>query len=628
MGILQSVHPRRAAASRSWAIAAFAGLALVASACGSDGDSARASGVSSPSTTVAEPQVEAEASDDSENAASEPEVETDDTQDSESETDSGPESAVASIAWEPCGDIECGTLDVPLDYRVADGETISIAINRVPAGNADERIGVLLINPGGPGAPGTDLAESFAVGNFPSEITDRFDVIGFDPRGVGDSEPAFACGESGEQLEALSGIEELIDEPDEVAAAEAAVQLCVESMGDGAGLIHTGYVVRDMDEIRRALGEEQISYLGFSYGSTVGVWYATLFPDNVRAMVIDGADNPIDDISSFEARLDSAREEIAPIEELLAEALAACDSDTCPIFNGGDPTGFYLDTVDKFDIVNEANANNPTAGFLGLITPLYNEASWPALWQALADLQERDDPTLLSSFAEFQLGSDPGAANITAHINCLDGWSLQPDQDRQTRLEVAEEFLEVEDEVAAEFPLIFAIESDAASPCAFMDVLDTPPLEVPFDGAGVPILVVGNTSDPVTSFGESEELVEETLAKGFLVEVDHASHVVYPANPCVNEAVHNVLLDTVYPDDRVLCERVDTGAEEILREVCLAIAPQVNPELSGGALGDACRRFAVSALDRLGEDGALDALESADPSGAEALFTILQEELF
>ena len=628
MGILQPVHPRRTGPGRRRAIAAFAALAALASACGSADDSANGAADATSSTTVAEPQQETDTTEASE---TEPDLATGDTQDADTDSTADEpaiERVVGSVAWEPCGSIECGTLDVPLDYRVTDGETISIAINRVPAGNPDERIGVLLVNPGGPGAPGTDLAERFAVGSFPAEVTDRFDVIGFDPRGVGDSEPAFACGESGEQLEALSAIDELIDEPDEIAAAEAAVQLCVDSIGEAAGLIHTGYVVRDMDEIRRALGEEQISYLGYSYGSLIGVWYATLFPDNVRAMVIDGADNPIDDISDFDARLESAREEIAPIEDLLAEALAACDSDTCPIFNGGDPTGFYLDTVDKLSIVNDANANNPTAGFLGLITPLYNEASWPTLWQALADLQERDDPTLFSSLAEFQLGPDPGAVNITAHINCLDGWALRPDQDRQTRLDVAEQFLEVEEEIAAEFPLIFAVEDNSSSPCNFMDVLGTPALDVPLDGGGAPILVVGNTSDPVTSFGESEELVEETLANGFLVEVDHASHTVYPANPCVNQAVHDVLLDISYPEDRVVCERADTEATTILREVCIAVGPQLNPGLSSDALGEACQRFAASAVERLGEDAALEALESPDPSGAEALFMILQEEIF
>jgi len=599
-------------------------VALIAAACGGAEDPAESLSAESPTTTTSvvdldegesSPVAEAERSDVVGEDSPVPEVEPDIVH------------PVASIAWEPCGEIECGTLDLPLDYRIDGGETISIAINRVAAGDPSERLGVLLVNPGGPGGDGTDLAERFASGDFPTELTDRFDIIGFDPRGVGDSGPNFACGASGEQLELLATIEDLIDEPDEVDAVEAAVQLCVDSMGDAAGLIHTGNVVRDMDEIRRSLDEDQISFLGYSYGSTIGVWYATLFPDNVRAMVIDGADNPIDDLSDFDARLQSAREETAPLEDLLAEALSACDSTTCPIFNDGDPQGFYFDAVEKFPLITEASAGNPNAGVLGLITPLYNESLWPTLWQGLADLEERDDPTIFVDLAEFQLGADPGAVNITGYINCLDGWALQPEFDREARLSSSEEFFAIEDELGEEFPLLFAIADGLASTCSFMDVLNTPQLEVPLDGAGVPILVVGNTSDPVTSFGESEELVEETLANGFLLEVDHGSHTVYPQNPCVNDAVHDVLLDIAFPDERIVCERVDTSAESILLSVCIELGPHLSPDLRDDQLAEGCAAFAATSIDRIGEDEALSALGGDDDEGAATLRAILDESL-
>jgi len=628
MGFLQSTRTWPGAGRRPrWitAVAALAALALIAAACGAD-DTTPPNAAGESSTTSAAPATDAE------NESSQPVVEDDDGSADDTEDDDDADVAtqpridhpVADISWVACDTIECGTLDVPLDYRVAGGETISIAINRVAA--SGDRIGVLFVNPGGPGAPGTDLADAFAFGAFPADLTDRFDIIGFDPRGTGDSEPAFACGASGEQLEILSAVEDIIDEPDEEEAVEAAVQLCVDSMGDAAGLIDTGSVVQDMNEIRRALGEEQISYLGYSYGSTIGTWYATLFPDTVRAMVIDGADNPIDDISDFDARLESTREQIGPIEDLLDEALSACGDSTCPIFNGGDPQGFYLDTVEKFPLITEASANNPDAGFLGLITPLYNEAQWPVLWDALADLSERDDPAAFVELSEFQLGTDPGAVNITGYINCLDGWALQPENDREARQASSAEFFAIEEELIAEFPLIGAIDEGLASTCSYLDVLDTPVLGVPYDGGGAPILVVGNTSDPVTSFGESLELVEETLTNGFLVEVDHGSHTVYPANPCVNEAVHAVLLDVSYPDERIVCERADTDVEAILIGACEAVAPQVNPGLSGDSLADACQRFADASIARLGEDGAQAALEGVDEDGANTLFTILQEE--
>ena len=102
--------------------------------------------------------------------------------------------------------------------------------------------------------------------------------MGSTPRGVGASEPEFACGAPGEQLALLNSIDGDIDTPEETATGEAAANLCIESMGPVGGLLHSEYVARDMDEIRRALGAEQVSYLGYSYGSELGVWYATLFP--------------------------------------------------------------------------------------------------------------------------------------------------------------------------------------------------------------------------------------------------------------------------------------------------------------------------------------------------------------
>lgn len=528
--------------------------------------------------------------------------------------------------------MECGVVDVPLDYDDPDGATVPIVVNMLRAADTDRSRGALLVNPGGPGGSGTEFAEQFSFGAFPTELTDNFDIIGFDPRGVGESGPAFECGESGEQLALLEPVIDLIDDPDEVNAVEAAVELCTESMGDAAGRFGTDYVARDMDEIRKALGEEQISFLGFSYGSVIGVWYATLFPDHVRAMVIDGADNPVDELDTAEQRLASAREQITPIEDLLREALAACSDTSCPIYNGGDPEGYYFEAVPKLELVNVAMDNNPDAGFLGLITPLYSEASWPSLWEALADLQERDDPQAFVDLAEFQLGDDPGAANFTAHVNCLDSWSLQPSIDRDARQQSDAEFFELEDELIAEFPLIGAIEDSSTPTCVFYDLINPAPLDVPFDGGDVPILVVGNTSDPVTSFGESEELVNDTLSNGILLEVDHPAHTVYPSNSCVNELVHDVLLDVAFPESGVRCERGDVGlgggdTESILYEACVEIATTESPDVDDETLDELCTSFVDDSISRLGIEAVENALFTDDATDGNALLDILIENL-
>ena len=459
------------------------------------------------------------------------------------------------IEWSLCeGILECGFVEVPADYRNPDDGSITIAVNVRRADYQGERIGYLFVNPGGPGGSGLELVQD-AEFDFADEILRRFDIVGFDPRGVGDSQPEFACGAPGERLALLGTIDGDIDMPEEIAAGEAAANLCIESMGHVGALLHSEYVARDMDEIRKALGAEQISYLGFSYGSTLGAWYATLFPESVRAMVVDGADNPVDQADTQQERLEESLEESAPFEENLTQALMACDSADCPIYNEGDPIGYYYRAAEKLHLVNSAAGGVPYAAFLGVVTPLYNEARWPVLWQALHELNEDDDPSILLDFVMWQLDEEPTAANFTAHVNCLDSFALKPELDRATRLDDSAVFEAAHEE---KFPLIDAASFDFPGACPFYDQFAPEPLDRPLDGGGAPILVVGNHSDPATSFGESEEFVTETLSNGYLLETSHARHVVYPDNECVNEHVHRALIEGVYPDERrVFCERED-----------------------------------------------------------------------
>ena len=233
----------------------------------------------------------------------------------------------------------------------------------------------------------------------------------------------------------------------------------------------------------------------------------------------------------------------------------ACDSADCPIYNDGDPIGYYHRAAEKMHLVNSAAGVVPYAAFLGVVSFLYAEVGWPALWLALQELNENDDPAIFLEFVNLQLDDDPTAANFTAHVNCLDGFALKPELDRATRLDDSIVFDAVFKE---EFPLIEAADSDFPSACPFYDQFAPEPLDVPLDGGGAPILVIGNHDDPATSFGESEELVTEVLSNGYLLETSHASHVIYPDNECVNEHVHAALIDLELPDERrVLCERED-----------------------------------------------------------------------
>ena len=460
------------------------------------------------------------------------------------------------IDWTQCGpfEIECGFVEVPADYRDPGAGSIRIAVNVHRATSQDKRIGYLFVNPGGPGASGLEFVRYVPHGVFTEELIAHFDIVGFDPRGVGASEPAFACGGPGEQLALLAMIDGAIDTPDDMAAGEAAANLCIQSMGHIGGLLHSQYVANDMDEIRRALGADQISYLGFSYGSALGVWYATLFPESVRAMVVDGANDPVDLAATQQERVDEALEEVGPIAALLEQALTACKDPLCPIYNDGDPIGYFKQAVTKLDLVNSAADNHPLAGLFGVISTLYSEETWPSLWTGLFELNEKDDPSTLLEFSKIQLGPEPAAASFTLHVNCLDDWVLHPALDRLTRLDDSVIIEAVGREM---FPLLALMDPSFPSPCLFYDQFAPEPFDGPLDGGGVPILVVGNRSDPFTSIGESEELVTETLNNGYLLETSHISHVVYPDNECVNNHVHKVLIDGVYPTERRLsCEPV------------------------------------------------------------------------
>ena len=460
--------------------------------------------------------------------------------------------------------LDCARISVPADYREPDGDRISIGMAVHRATRPEQRIGYLLVNPGGPGASGVELAIGAAVGYFSDEIVARFDIVGFDPRGVGESQPEFACGAPGEQLALLNAIEgDLIDTPEEIALGEAAANLCIESMGPVGGLLHSEYVARDMDEIRQALGVDEISYLGLSYGSALGVWYATLFPDSVRAMVVDGADNPVDEAFTQAERVEQMVEEVDPQEAQLRRALTACDTPECPIYNDGDPIGYFMRAAEKLTLVNQAAGNHPLIGFWGVISALYDERDWPRLWQGLFELQENDDPAIILELAQLQIfvqmGGDPTVASFTEHVNCLDELTLNPEYDRATQLEDA---ALIDAALTTErFPLLKAMQNPSHSPCIFYDQFAPTPLAGPLDGGGAAILVIGNREDPATPFTESEELVIETLRNGYLLETAHFKHIVYPENNCVNEYVHRALIDGEYPEARrVFCEREDWAA--------------------------------------------------------------------
>src|SRR4051794_19929921 len=188
---------------------------------------------------------------------------------------------------------ECGRTDVPIDYDDPTGDTLPLFLVRATLGDPKDDIGSLVVNPGGPGGSGADFAISQAL-TLPEDVLERFQLVGFDPRGVGLSTPVECIPD--ELKEKLFSAE---PRPTSTADVDAAFDLadrvatgCEKEYGDALGIFNTVDTARDMDRLRQALGDDQLTYLGYSYGTTLGSTYAELFPDKVRAMVLDAAVDP------------------------------------------------------------------------------------------------------------------------------------------------------------------------------------------------------------------------------------------------------------------------------------------------------------------------------------------------
>lgn len=451
------------------------------------------------------------------------------------------------VTWTPCDpSLECGTVQVPASYADPDAGTLDVAISIRRATGAS-RLGYLLVNPGGPGVGGRFMAE-LAEFFFSRAVRERFDIVAFDPRGVETSTPRYDCGDIQVQLELLSRIEGRIDTEEEAALAEQVVGLCVTNTGAGVMELHTEAVARDMDEIRKALGAEQISYLGFSWGATLGTWYASLFPAAVRAMALDAAPYDGGRAATLEQRADRTLFELGEFEQALDDALRACSDASCPIHNDGDPHSFFADTVPLLERVSEA-FGHPNAGLMAVAGVLYGEQYRELFWQGLSDLRATGATAALEQLAEINLSPGEPLISGTSHIYCLDDWNTFQGESRERRLALSRM---VSERAGSMFPLISSVPAFEYDLCPYYDVHVGSAYEGTLDGSDVPILVVGNEFDPVTPLESSRALAEQALSNGYLVVVDHPNHGVYPNNPCVVEAVDTALLLNQLPRTREL----------------------------------------------------------------------------
>lgn len=452
--------------------------------------------------------------------------------------------------------LSCARLEVPLDYQNPDGRTAQIALLRVAAkGEPDKRIGSILLNPGGPGFSGMRYAATVANALADSPIANRFDLIGFDPRGVGASTPALDCFTDAEReadvtLSTLnSGIEDYT--ADETSAL---YRKCAERSGGEDVLAHVGTrdVARDMDVLRAVLGDEKLTFAGASYGTRLGAVYAETFPHKVRALVLDAAVDPLTgtaarrlvQFTGFQRGFDNmaafcARSPDCPLGTDPAQATAAFQQLLQPL-------------IDKPLVTADGRKLTYTAALNGVVLPLYSESGWPAVLHGISELKagRGEALMLLRDLAQSRNpdGSYGNANEAQIAIECLDEERHTPEEESAMKRAV----FEVAPFLATGRPV------QARDICEAWPVKPTLGYPYAVGIEGLPkTLVVSVTRDPATPHEGGISLARTLGASLLTVEGERHGVALIGGNACVDGIVANYLIDLKSPAPGSLCTLQD-----------------------------------------------------------------------
>ncbi|GAA1538852.1 alpha/beta hydrolase [Actinomadura kijaniata] len=316
------------------------------------------------------------------------------------------------LPWQPCGEhgAECATLQVPMDWSRPDRGRITLALSRLKAADPTRRVGVLFFNPGGPGGPARPMLRDYATTAFPAALRERFDIVGVDPRGVGESTPAITCEEPTRGPDQFPGTREgyqrLADYNRRVGEG------CARATGPLIDHVDTPSAARDFDAVRKALGERRVSWLGLSYGTLLATTYARMYPERVRAAVLDG---PLDHtVGSRRMALDEARE----TEEAFTRFADWCRTDTTCAMHGKDVGTAYrelLARARRHPVPAQGHPAGVTAPQIG--HNAYNMLSFPATGWAQLARGIRDATATPPNAAEFatEVSSDAAYRTIACH---------------------------------------------------------------------------------------------------------------------------------------------------------------------------------------------------------------------
>lgn len=455
----------------------------------------------------------------------------------------------AAFGWQESGldgTVQKGNLKVPIDYKDPSLGTFDLYVTRHKASKPAERIGSLLVNPGGPGFGGSVLAQ-VADQYFSQDLIDRFDIIGWDPRGTGVSKPAIDCITNydkyfGAQYTNLAPTQEheLF-----VNLSKEFEKACIDKNTKIFQYVGTNNSARDMDSIRKALGEDKITYFGFSYGSELGATWVTMFPDTVRAAVLDGAADPNAD------ELQSGLQQTKGFEDALATFLAHCSKTlSCAFNNNGGAEGAFdklMASLDTKPITSQSGRPdiNQNIAISGVVQAMYSQSYWPTLEQALAAAQTGDGAGLLALYDSYyqrqQDGTYDNSLEAFQVISCVDS-------PERTTVETADADAAKYHQVA---PRISPNSVVGSYFCTFFPKSQDPRVMITGTGAG-PVLVVGTTGDPATPLASSQNMAK-ALEGGVLLTVTADQHTGYDVNTCSHSTVDGYLIKLKVPPVGTKC---------------------------------------------------------------------------
>lgn len=466
-----------------------------------------------------------------------------------------------TVAWTECPDddlYDCGTVKVPVDYAKPAGATTTIALRRLPASLPAQRTGSLFINPGGPGGSGIDFADE-APYVFGDVVRERYDVIGFDPRGMGESDPVDCLTDA--ELDAMYAADPTPDTAAEKKAARTAPaernRRCLARGGALAAHMGTESVARDLDILRSAVGDERLNYYGVSYGTMIGAVYADFFTSRVGHMVLDSAVLPdalAEEAPSREEVDAAARGWADDFDDVVDDFATKCGAD-CPL--GTDTEAVFkslvgfLDQLDGKPLptgVDTLPALTEGWARTAIDEGLRDPESWSDLVEALDLAVNEHDGEMLARFAMGMVERDEDGTYPTTTfgrthllVTCSD-WPTSP-----------WDSVVPSADVLANHPLWARVQPASPDPCTGWKGTMRETLLV---GAKVatPVLVIGNDGDLTTPIEDTESLAGE-IARSRLVTVEADGHGAYgKGNDCADGIVDDYLAQHLAPENDFVCK--------------------------------------------------------------------------